>query len=186
MHLTIVLPKAALHKVKSLIKFTPPWKYLNVGSYALTTFKLMTNLNKKLTTEEQRLPKHILDKALKSSGEYGWRQQDFSEVIEAARKAKLAIIGGQVQYVLPDGTCELYWLSYDPADRHINEPWLTYCDRSAKECLQKFNKLIATTNIEAEALVNFPFLLDKKENGIDISKFLVFILYFDSKETDLQ
>ncbi len=145
----------------------------------------MTNHNNILTKQEQRLPKSILDKAIKSTNEFGWAQEDFPEVIEAARKIKLAVIGGQVQYVLPDGICELYWLSYDPAERQINETWLTYCDRTANECLEKFNKLIATTNIEEEAVTNFPFLADKKKSGIDIDKFLAFILYFDDKETYL-
>ena len=144
----------------------------------------MTNHNNILTKQEQRLPKSILDKAIKSINEFGWRQEDFLEVIEAAKQTHLAIIGGQVQYVLPDGTCELYWLSYDPTDRQLNETWLTYCDRTANECLEKFNKLIATTDIEKEALT-FPFLSDKKKNGVDISEYLTFILYFDDKETDL-
>jgi hypothetical protein len=144
----------------------------------------MTNHNNILTKQEQRLPKSILDKAIKSTNEFGWRQEDFLEVIEAAKQTHLATIGGQVQYVLPDGTCELYWLSYDPADRQLNETWLTYCDRTAKECLGKFDKLIATTDIEKEALT-FPFLSDKKKNGVNISQYLTFILYFDDKETDL-
>jgi hypothetical protein len=91
----------------------------------------MIKHNNILTGLEQRLPISILDKAIKSTNEFGWIQEDFSEVIKAARNAQLAVIGGQVQYVLPDGTCELYWLSYDPADRQINEPWLAYCDRTA-------------------------------------------------------
>jgi hypothetical protein len=145
----------------------------------------MTNQNNILTKQEKRLPKSILDKAIKSTNEFGWKQEDFREVIETARKTKLAVIGGQVQYVLLDGTCELYWLSYDPADRQINETWLNYCDRTANECLEKFNKLIATTNIEEEALTSFAFLTYKKKNGVDISKFLAFIIYFDDKETGL-
>ena len=144
----------------------------------------MTNNNNILTKQEQRLPKSILDKAIKSTNEFGWRQEDFLDVIEAAKQTHLASIGGQVQYVLPDGTCELYWLSYDPTYRQLNETWLTYCERTANECLEKFNNLIATTDIEKEALT-FPFLSDKKKNGVDISEYLTFILYFDDKQTDL-
>lgn len=108
----------------------------------------MTNHTNIFVKEERRLSKSILDKAIKSGDEFGWRQKDFSEVIEAARQNHLAIIGGQVQYVLPGGTCELYWLSYDPDKRQPNESWLTYCDRTAKECLEKFNTLVMTTDIE--------------------------------------
>lgn len=145
----------------------------------------MTNHTNIFAKEEQRLPKLILDKAIKSGNEFGWRQNDFLEVIEVARQNYLAIIGGQIQYVLPDGTCELYWLSYDPDKRQHNESWLSYCDRTAKECSEKFNKLIIETDIEKEALTSFPFLAEKQKDGIDINEHLIFILYFDDKETDL-
>lgn len=137
-----------------------------------------------LTKTERRLPQEILDKAIKSTNEFGWKQTDFLEVIEAARQLKMAIIGGQVQYPLPDGTCELYWLSYDTDKRKLNEDWLTYCDRTAKECIDKFNRLILTTDIEKEALT-FEFLATKKKSGVNINNYLTFILYFDDKETDL-
>ncbi len=42
--------------------------------------------DKTLIKQEERLPKSILDKAIKSTNEFGWRQEDFLEVIEAARK----------------------------------------------------------------------------------------------------
>lgn len=160
-------------------------KHFHVGCYTVTYFRTMQNHNLILSNPEQRLPKSILDKAIKSTNEFGWTQEDFLEVIEAAKKTKLAVIGGQVQYVFPDGTCELYWLSYDSAGRQINEPWSIYCERTAKECLENFYQLIAITNIEKEAVTNFPFLADKKKSGVDIGKFLAFILYFDDKETDL-
>ena len=134
--------------------------------------------------EENRLPKTILDKAVKKGNEFGWRQSDFLEVIETARKLNLANLGGQVQYHFPDGTCELYWLSYDPTTRQQSETWTDFCTRTAIECKEKFQNLISQTNIEKEALENFDFLKDKKETGIKISDFLTFILYFDDSETD--
>jgi hypothetical protein len=135
---------------------------------------------------ESRLPKTILDKAIKSGDEFGWRKADFLEVIESARQLKMAIVGGQVQYPLPDGTCELYWLSYDPAPRRENENWLNYCNRTAEESIAKFEKLISGTDIEKEALDSFEFLKNKKASGININDFLTFVLYFDDSETDKQ
>lgn len=138
----------------------------------------MTTTNDILNREENRLPKSIFDKAVKSGNEFGWREIDFLDVIESARQIPIAIVGGQVQYVLPDGTCELYWLSYDPSDRQLGENWETFCERTADECIVKFKKLISTTDIEKEALENFPFLQDKKNRGINIGQFQTFILYF--------
>ena len=127
------------------------------------------------------IPKQILDKDVLSGNEFGCRQSDFSDIIETARQNSLAISGGQVQYALPDGTCELYWLSYDTADKEAEETWPTYCDRTAKECLLKFNAIIQTKDIEKEALENFKLLQDKKRTGVDLNKFLTFIIYFESE-----
>jgi hypothetical protein len=133
---------------------------------------------------ESKLPISILNKAVKSGMEFGWKQSDFLEVIEIARQLKIAIMGGQVQYLLPEGTCELYWLAYDPTPRKQNETWTDYCDRTAHECKEKFNKLIMQTDIEKEAISSFDFLKNKKAKGVDISDYLTFILYFDDSETD--
>lgn len=135
--------------------------------------------------EEKRLPETILRKAIKSGNEFGWRQTDFIETIETARKLKLGIIGGQVQYVFLDGTCELYWLAYDPDERQTGEDWIKYCNRTADETINKFKDLITKTNFEKEALTSFDFLKEKKEKGANIEDNRVFIIYFDDLETDL-
>jgi hypothetical protein len=135
--------------------------------------------------EEKRLPETILKKAIKSGNEFGWRQTDFIETIETARKLKLGIVGGQVQYVLPDGTCELYWLAYDTTERRPREDWVKYCNRTADETITKFNDLITKTDFEKEALTSFDFLRDKKSEGINIEDSRVFIIYFSDIETDL-
>ncbi|TLV03763.1 hypothetical protein [Dyadobacter luticola] len=134
---------------------------------------------------ETRLPKVILEKAIRSNNEFGWKQIDFLQVVETARKLKIATIGGQVQYLFPDGTCELYWLNYDSEGRQTNEGWIEYCNRTAKECTDRFNRLISTINIQKEAITSFSFIAGKEEAGININDHLFFILYFDDKETNL-
>jgi len=138
----------------------------------------------KLTNPEARLSKEILDKAIKSGNEYGWSKNDFITVVEFARKNIIAIIGGQVQYLFADATYELYWLSYDPDQRQKNEDWITYCNRTTVECSEKFETLITTKNIEAEALES-EFIKSKKDQGIEINNHLTFVLYFNDEETDL-
>lgn len=140
----------------------------------------MTTTNK----EEKRLPETILKKAIRSGNEFGWRQTDFIETIETARNLKLGIVGGQVQYVLPDGTCELYWLAYDPTERQLGEDWIKYCNRTADETIKKFQDLITKTDFDKEAS-SFDFLRDKKSKGVDIDDYKIFIVYFDDLETDL-
>lgn len=135
-------------------------------------------------TEERRLPETILNKAIKSGNEFGWRQSDFIETIETARKLKMGIVGGQVQYVFPDGTCELYWLSYDSDERQSGEDWIKYCNRTADESIKRFKELTTKTDFEKETS-SFDFLQDKKSKGINIEDNKVFIIYFNDIETDL-
>lgn len=116
-----------------------------------------------METEEQLLPKEILARAVKSIG--------------------LGIEGGQVQFILPDGTCELYWLNYNTAERKSGESWEQYCDRTAKECIDTFQKLINTTDFEQEGILNFDFLKSKAAEGVEINQYLTFILYFNDHET---
>jgi len=137
-----------------------------------------------MNEEYLKLPKYLLEISIKNSNEYGWRQNDVLAVITAARAVSLATLGGQVQYIIPAGTYELYWLSYDStADQKVNEDWLTFCDRSANECSEKFKQLIST-DIESEAISSFPEILTNnlitKEN---LKEYKVFILYFADKDS---
>ena len=125
---------------------------------------------------ELKLPQSILNKAIKKGNEYGWKKEDVLEVIETARKLGLATIGGQVQYVLPQGTCELYWLSYDSSDRRRGERWSDYSDRSALECSEKFIK-ISALDIEKDLKASF-HLEEALYEKVELSDHQVFILYF--------
>lgn len=129
---------------------------------------------------KKKLPKFILEKAIKSGNEYGWKEIDVVDVINLAVENGLAIVGGQIQFVFEDGTCELYWLNFDSNSRFKNEDWLEYSKRTAKECIEKLKK-VASRNIESEAIENFDFLKDKKSKGSDIYENMIYILYFDAE-----
>ncbi len=135
------------------------------------------------TRKIRRLPESIREKAIRSGNEFGWKQEDFIEVIKEAKRVPMAILGGQIRYALPDGTCEHYWLSYDPEGRKRGELWITYCSRSANECIVKFEKLIANTTIEKEA-EEFPFLKEKLEQEVNIGQYRLFMLVFSDDESD--
>ncbi len=121
------------------------------------------------------LPEYILDKAIRSGSEYGWRRCDILEVVEAAKQTQLGNLGGQVQYVLPDATCELYWLRYDPKDQKTDEDWISYCNRTADECSEQL-KMLFELDIEKEATSAFEIL----ENIENLSDYQVFILYLQA------
>ena len=54
--------------------------------------------------EETLLPPSVLAKAIKHGNEYGWALADVPEVIDATEAVGLANLGGQPQFVYPNGT----------------------------------------------------------------------------------
>jgi hypothetical protein len=129
---------------------------------------------------EELLPKHVLEKAIKSGKEYAWRQQGVQQAIIAAKEIGLATIGGQVQFITPDGVCELYWLSYDSTARKGLEKWEEFVIRSANESIGKFNELCIKTNFINAGIESF-LLLREMSKSEDISKYLYFVLYFEKQ-----
>lgn len=136
-------------------------------------------------TEEERLPAEILQKAIISGKEYGWLQKDVLEVLEAAEKIPMATVGGTVEYVFPDGICELYWFNFSPMERQSEEKWPAYCKRTKIEVSKNLLYLISDTDFKQQAIKSFDFLKNKDENGVDIENHRYFILYFDDTESDL-
>lgn len=134
---------------------------------------------------ENRLPVNLLEKSIRSGSEYGWRQNDFLEVVEAARKLQIAIEGGQIQYVFEEGVCELYWLHYYTQEIKTGENWVNYCNRTAKECVEKFNQIIREKNIEKEAIDKFDLVKKELKAGIAIENHKLFIISFEAKKTSV-
>ena len=131
--------------------------------------------------EETLLPPPVLAKATKSGNEYGWPLVDVPEVIDAAESVGLANLGGQPQFIYPDGTCEPYWLNADAADQHDGETWGAYVARSAAEVRAGFQRLVDEDEFESAAR-QFQFLAEKLDRGEDIMSHLRFVLYFAANE----
>jgi hypothetical protein len=131
---------------------------------------------------ESTLPEEIRSKAILSDREFAWRREDVFEALNAARVAQLASLGGQVQYLFPDGTCELYWLNFDPADRKAEEPWAEYVHRSHLETAEGLRRLLETVDIESEAVRSFELIRAKAGAGADLSSHLVFVCYFQAED----
>jgi hypothetical protein len=126
---------------------------------------------------ELRLPQPILGKAMLQCREYAWPLEAVEEAVTAAREAGLACLGGQVQFRVPEGTCELYWLAADSDPRRPGEPWPAFVDRSAAEVLARFRDLRSNTDFVKEAAA-FDILEQMQARGVDLSPFLCFVLYF--------
>jgi hypothetical protein len=137
-------------------------------------------------TEEKYLPNEILQKAIVSGKEYGWKRTDFKEVVDKAVEIGLGIIGGQVQFKFPDGTCELYWHKYDTTERKSGKRWNEYCQRTKEECLSQFERLPTDSELIKDGIESFKFLREKSKTDILLDNYLIFILYFNDLETELE
>lgn len=132
---------------------------------------------------EQFLPPAILSKGTQRGNEYAWPLSVVKEVIAAAKDCGLANLGGQIQYRIPEGTCELYWLTVGSRERSPGESWDHYVSRSAEEVLTGFRGL-KDTDFIAEGVRNFDVLKRLQMEGVDLSQYLCFVLYFE-KDSDL-
>jgi hypothetical protein len=131
---------------------------------------------------EIMLPEAIRLRSVKSGKEWGWRRNDIMAAIMAARSVGLANVGGQVQFLFPDGTCELYWMNYDATDRGANESWTDYVERSADEVAQSLRRILDTKDLIKEGRESFDFLQKKATVGVNLEDHLVFIAYFAKEQ----
>lgn len=132
---------------------------------------------------ELLLPQTILAKASLRGLEYAWSFGDLREVVEAARTSGLATLGGQVQFRVPEGTCELYWFSIDSAPRQSGEPWSNYVDRCAREVLEGIDNLPPVSELVSEGIRNFNVLGALHSSGTNLVEHLCMVLYFTGTES---
>jgi hypothetical protein len=127
------------------------------------------------------LPDSILSRATPSGQEHGWSIADFPDVLDEAANLGFACLGGQFQFLLPDGTCEVYWLNADSTPRLPNETWRDYVFRAARQVRDAFTRICAETDFIQQAR-DWPFLRDKlADPHFDVLKHLIFVAYFNSE-----
>lgn len=121
------------------------------------------------------LPSEITKEASLRGNEYAWPISAFPDALAKAKSMGFACIGGQFQFRLQSGTCEMYWLNADPADRRDGELWLDFSNRSCVEVLTKFQDLVSRANFAKEA-ANWHLSASALES-------LVFVAYFESESS---
>jgi hypothetical protein len=127
---------------------------------------------------ERFLPASVLSRASLRGNEYAWPLAAVEATVAAAAASGLANLGGQAQFRIPDGTCELYWLSVDSGERRRDETWDAYVTRTAAEVRTQFAALRERTDFVNEAL-QWPQLARLHAEGVDLNQYLCFVLYFD-------
>ncbi len=132
---------------------------------------------------EERLPKEILHLASLLGNEYAWKPRDIPPVFRAAQRANLAVVGGQLQFRLPDATCELYWIQFKSSPKHSEETWSEFVQRSVAECSSQFSQLTEKYDFVTEGINAFASLRRIKDSGTDVNEYVCFVVYFDEQLT---
>jgi hypothetical protein len=133
--------------------------------------------------DEAILPPAVLARATLRGNEYAWPFEAVEETIFAAQASGLATLGGQAQFRIPDGTCEMYWLDASASDRRDGEPWSDFVARSAREVLAGFRQKVVPADFLAEAR-QWPILHEKIEAGVNVMDYLCFVLYVQAAPAD--
>jgi hypothetical protein len=126
---------------------------------------------------ERELPSKIAEGTCLEANEYGWEPSLFPTALANAQALGYACIGGQFQFRLDIGTCEMYWLSADSDPRHEAESWQEYCERSCSEVKTVFQKLMSETDFREQALDWHPGR-EAMTHGLEPLEKLAFIAYF--------
>jgi hypothetical protein len=126
---------------------------------------------------EHELPPQVVEGARIAGNEYGWQIPSFPDALANAEALGYACIGGQFQFRLDGGTCEMYWLSADSNPRELGESWLAFSRRSCSEVKSGFEKLLTETDFVKQAMEWLPVREAMKE-GLDPIQKLVFVAYF--------
>lgn len=111
---------------------------------------------------EKQLPAEILERAHVQSGELAWRPSDIPDVIEAAKRANLVSLGGNLQVRVPSGKLgESIYASVDTGRIPDDMPWERRVEETAKAALNDFLSLQRECDFHAVACESFPSLLEE-------------------------
>jgi hypothetical protein len=121
----------------------------------------------------------MLEGAELLGSEYGWHVSKFPDALQAASQLRYACIGGQFQFRWNGSVREMYWLEADSSARLPGEAWVAYAERSCREVLAGFQRILASANWAGEAATWKGFLSELgTANPIDC---LAFVAYFSSE-----
>jgi hypothetical protein len=117
---------------------------------------------------ERQLPTEILERADLRSGELAWRPSDIPAVVEAAKRANLVSLGGDLQVRAPSGKWgEPIGVGVNTGRVPDNLPWETRVEETARVALADFLSLQEKCDFEAIARDSFPTLLAEVADAKD-------------------
>ena len=132
----------------------------------------------------QHLPKDIISRASLLGREYAWHIDDIPALISAARAANLVNVGGQLQFRLPEATCECYWIAVDTLSTiDATLSWRKKVQTTADEALRQFETLKTKFDFLAEGQQSFGKHFDvMRASGGNPADHMCFVWYVESEE----
>ena len=118
---------------------------------------------------EKQLPADILQRADLRSNELAWHPSDIPAVIEAAKRANLVNLGGDLQVRAPSGKWgEPIGVGIDTGRVSNDLSWHERVERTARTALASFRALQAECDFEAIARETFPALVAEVDEPKDV------------------
>lgn len=125
---------------------------------------------------ERHLPDDLLGRASLSGNEYAWRIEDVPAVIEAARRAGLLSVGGQLQFRPPEGgVCDCYWVEVSTHEKAPPSlPWVERVEKAAAAAAAGFRSLARRFDLVAVGR-EWPALVELEAAGGSVSDAMWFV-----------
>src|SRR4051812_13124099 len=135
-----------------------------------------------LLPAEMLLPLDLQQAAFRSGNEWGWPPDLIPRVIDEAEKLDLLSLGGQLQFLLPQGTCECYWVSVEPLNGEPNGlSWHERVAFAADASRHAFEDVRSHFDFIAEVRSGFGELACEFEAaGGDLREAMCFIWYLET------
>ncbi len=116
------------------------------------------------------------------AGGWYWKPSELPVVFQKAKELKIASIGGDAEFLFPDGIYDLYWISINHKDKAGNETWEEYVIRSNDESLALLGNQIQTVDFRKVA-AELSFVRERTlDKGIDPLDYLYYEIYFNSEQ----
>lgn len=131
---------------------------------------------------EMLLSDTLRSAARRSGKEWGWPPAKISLVIDEAEASGLLNIGGQLQFLMPEGTCECYWIEVDAlAGAPEGLTWAERVAFAATAAREKMADVSRRYDFIEEGRKAFPGPLAAYEaEGGDIRERMCFIWYLEA------
>ena len=137
-----------------------------------------------MASPEKLLPGQLLERATLRGNERAWPIGDIPAVIEAAKKASLVSVGGQLQFRFPDGgTCECYWVEVDTFKSVSRDlPWPERVEQTATAAHSQFRALVDQYDFRAEGRSTIGKYIEEFEaGGGDLHDAICFVWYVEGQ-----